>query len=36
LAVLTLQDIIDGMQKLGRGEEVEQMEAYRAQYGADD
>ncbi|KAF2171641.1 hypothetical protein M409DRAFT_17878 [Zasmidium cellare ATCC 36951] len=36
LAVLTLEDIVEGMRKLGRGEEVQRMEEYRQRYGATD
>lgn len=36
LAVLTLEDIIAGAEKLGMGEEVKKMEEYRRQYGAAD
>lgn len=36
LAVLTLNDIVDGMKKLGRQDEVVRMEEYRKQYGASD
>lgn len=36
LAVLTLEDIIVGAEKLGRGEEVGRMEEYRRRYGATD
>lgn len=36
LAVLTLSDIIEGMKKMGRTDEVQKMEAYRTQYGASD
>lgn len=36
LAVLTLGDMIEGMKKLGRTDEVQKMEAYRKQYGASD
>lgn len=36
LAVLTLNDIVDAMKKLGRNEEVRRMEEYRKQYGASD
>lgn len=34
LAVLTLDDLVDGMRHLGRDEEVKQMEEYRKRYGA--
>ncbi|CAK4032712.1 Orotate phosphoribosyltransferase [Lecanosticta acicola] len=36
LAVLTLQDLIEGMREMGRGDEVQAMEEYRRQYGASD
>ncbi|KAK4499100.1 hypothetical protein PRZ48_009612 [Zasmidium cellare] len=36
LAVLTLEDIVEGMRGLGRGEEVRRMEEYRKVYGATD
>ncbi|KAI5366031.1 Putative Phosphoribosyltransferase domain-containing protein [Septoria linicola] len=36
LAVLTLEDIIAGAHKLGKSDEVKQMEEYRKQYGATD
>lgn len=36
LAVLTLGDMIEGMRKLGREDEVKRMEEYRKQYGASD
>lgn len=36
LAVLTLQDLIEGMKEMGRGEEVKAMEEYRRHYGASD
>ena len=36
LAVLTLNDIVEGVKKLGKGEEAKQMEEYRKQYGASD
>lgn len=36
LAVLTLSDMIEGMKKLGRTDEVQKMEEYRKQYGASD
>jgi orotate phosphoribosyltransferase len=36
LAVLTLSDMIEGMKKLSRTDEVQKMEEYRKQYGASD
>lgn len=36
LAVLTLDDIVEGMRKMGREEEVKAMEEYRRKYGATD
>lgn len=36
LAVLTLNDIVEGVKKLGKHDEVKQMEEYRKQFGATD
>lgn len=36
LAVLSLDDIVEGMRKLGRQEEVKSIEEYRSKYGATD
>lgn len=36
LAVLTLSDLIEGMKKMGRNEDVKAMQEYYAQYGAKD
>jgi len=36
MAVLTLSDLIAGMRKLGREEEVKQMQAYYEQYKPSD